>query len=91
MRSTAPWQDGRRAWERLNGWHNPPDGSPGHATSGDAALKALEDVALIRQLLGRAEVNAVNTARAAEASWAEIGAALAISKQAAWERFSDTA
>jgi hypothetical protein len=89
MSGRAPWQDGRRAWERLNGWHQEPTASPGHVTDGEAALKALGDVQLVRSLLARAEINAVTTARAAGKSWAEVAASLGITKQSAWERFAD--
>ncbi|BEP15002.1 hypothetical protein acdb102_33130 [Acidothermaceae bacterium B102] len=82
----GPWNEGRRAWERLNGWHH--DG-PTHADSGDGALTALADVGLIRQLLGQAELVAVRTARRHGKSWAEIATQLGVTRQSAWERWRD--
>lgn len=89
-RARAPWQDGRRAWGRLNGWHNDhPEAVPRHPDSGDAALAALTDVHLVRSLLDRAELIAVRTARRHGKSWSEIATLLHISRQAAWERWHD--
>jgi hypothetical protein len=82
-------QDGRRAWERLNGWHQAAHASPGHGTTREAADKALQDVRLIRGLLDQAELNAVRTARKGGASWAEVGTMLGTSRQSAWERWRD--
>ncbi len=87
----APWQDGRRAWNRLNGWHNEnPNAVPGHPDDGDEALKALVDIHLVRGLLERAELVAVKTARRHNKSWSEIGTMLHMTKQAAWDRWHDT-
>jgi hypothetical protein len=89
-RGRAPWQDGRRAWNRLNGWHNEgPSAVPGHADDGDAALKALVDIHLVRGLLERAELVAVKTARRHDKSWLEIGTMLHMTRQAAWDRWHD--
>lgn len=89
-RGRAPWQDGRRAWVRLNGWHNEdPKAIPGHPDDGDAALKALVDVHLVRGLLERAELVAVKTARSHGKSWTEIATMLDITRQSAWERWRD--
>lgn len=86
----APWQDGRRAWMRLNGWHNDdPNAVPGHPDDGDAALKALSDVDLVRGLLERAEIVAVKTARSHGKTWAEIGTQLGMSRQAAWDKWRE--
>ena len=86
----APWQDGRRAWVRLNGWHNEdPKAVPGHPDDGSAALKALVDVHLVRGLLERAELVAVKTARRHGKSWTEIATMLDMTRQSAWERWRD--
>lgn len=90
MGSRSRWQDGRRAWQRLNGWHQrDPAASPGHPDTGEAALRALEDIHFVRNLLDTAELNAVATARRHDSSWAEIATALHLSKQAAWEKWHD--
>jgi hypothetical protein len=88
MPSRSRWQDGRRAWARLNGWHQAlPDASPGHPDDGQAALKALEDIRFVRALLDTAERNAVQTARSHAKSWNDVASALGISRQSAWERW----
>lgn len=90
MPSRSRWQDGRRAWARLNGWHQrDPNATPGHPDTGEAALRALEDVHFVRTQLEIAEVNAVTTAKAHGCSWTEIAVALHQSKQAAWEKWHD--
>jgi hypothetical protein len=90
MRGRSRWQDGRRAWQRLNGWHQrDPNAVPGHPDTGEAALRALEDIHFVRTLLDTAELNAVRTARSHGRSWAEIATALHLSKQAAWEKWHD--
>ncbi len=78
------WKDGRRAWERLDGWD---DGSP--ARSGEAALRALADIGTVRRLLDQAELGAVKVARADRKSWAEIATRLGVTRQSAWERWRD--
>lgn len=86
----SPWQSGRRAWERLNGWHQ--DGrsaTPGHPDDGDAALEALGDVGHVRNLLSQAELVAVRTARRHGKSWTEIATRLGVTRQSAWERWRD--
>jgi len=83
------WQDGRRAWIRLNGWHQAATDTPGHAITRDAAETALQDIRLVRGLLDQAEMNAVKTARSGGASWAEIGTMLGTTRQAAWERWRE--
>jgi hypothetical protein len=86
----SPWQDGRRAWERLNGWHqDAPSARPGHADDGDGALTALADVWQVRHLLDQAELVAVKTARRHGKSWAEIATKLGVTRQSAWERWRD--
>jgi hypothetical protein len=86
----GPWQESRRAWERLNGWHqDSPSASPGHPDSGPAALGALADIRLIRYLLDQAELVAVRTARSHDTSWAEIATNLGVTRQSAWERWRD--
>jgi hypothetical protein len=86
----SPWQDGRRAWERLNGWHQDgPAARPGHPDDGDGALTALADVCRVRHLLDQAELVAVKTARRHGKSWAEIATKLGVTRQSAWERWRD--
>jgi len=75
---------------RLNGWHNEdPNAVPSHPDDGDAALKALTDVDLVRGLLDRAEIVAVKTARKHGKAWAEIGTQLGMSRQAAWDKWRE--
>lgn len=86
----SPWQDGRRAWERLNGWHqDSPSARPGHPDDGEGALTALADVCRVRHLLDQAELVAVKTARRHGKSWAEIATKLGVTRQSAWERWRD--
>jgi hypothetical protein len=86
----GPWHDGRRAWERLNGWHqDSPSATPGHPDNGAAAVEALADIGLVRHLLDQAELVAVRTARQHGKSWAEIAVKLGITRQSAWERWRD--
>lgn len=86
----SPWQDGRRAWERLNGWHqDAPAATPGHPDDGAGALTALEDIGLVRRLLDQAELVAVRTARRHGRSWSEIATKLGVTRQSAWERWRD--
>jgi hypothetical protein len=88
-----PWQDGRRAWARLNGWHQDgptaPGGPESHPDDGDQALDALGDVGLVRRLLDQTELVAVRTARRHGKSWAEIATRLGVTRQSAWERWRD--
>ncbi len=89
-KGSSPWQDGREAWERLNGWHQDgPSASPGHPDDGDGALAALADIGLVRRLLDQAELGAVRTARSHRKSWAEIATRLGVTRQSAWERWRD--
>ncbi|HEY3925626.1 MAG TPA: PASTA domain-containing protein [Acidothermaceae bacterium] len=90
----GPWQLGRRAWERLDGWHL--DGrsvssgrGAGHSDDGDGALAALADVGFVRHLLDQAELVAVRTARRHGKSWAEIATKLGVTRQSAWERWRE--
>jgi transcriptional regulator with XRE-family HTH domain len=84
----GPWDDGRRAWERLDGWDQ--DGPvPGHPDDGDGALGALSDIGTVRRLLDQAELAAVRTARRHGKSWAEIATRLGVTRQSAWERWRD--
>lgn len=92
MAGRAPWQDGRRAWIRLNGWHQwSPQPSPGSTNPHriDEALAALSDIRLVRGLLDEAEAGAVRAARLGGSTWSEIGTKLGTSRQAAWERWHD--
>jgi hypothetical protein len=91
----GPWQLGRRAWERLDGWHldgrsrSSPGSGPGHADDGDGALAALADVGFVRHLLDQAELVAVRTARRHGKAWAEIATKLGVTRQSAWERWRE--
>lgn len=86
----SSWQDGRRAWARLNGWHqSDPDATPGHKTGKDDALRALQDLRLVRGLASQAEMNAVTTARAAGATWAEIAGMLGVAVEAVQHRWPE--
>lgn len=84
--SEGRWKEGRRAWERLKGWHQ--DG-PGHPDDGAQALEALSDIGVVRRLLDQAELVAVRTARGHGKSWAEIATRLGVSRQSAWERWRE--
>jgi hypothetical protein len=86
----SSWQDGRRAWERLNGWHqDSPAATPGHPDDAASALDALADIGRVRHLLDQAELVAVRTARRHGKSWAEIATKLGVTRQSAWERWRD--
>ena len=91
----GPWQLGRRAWDRLDGWHlggrsaSSPSRGPGHPDDGDGALAALADVGFVRHLLDQAELVAVRTARRHGKSWAEIATKLGVTRQSAWERWRE--
>ena len=81
-RGRSRWQDGRRAWARLNAWHlRPLQGYPneveGPVKTGQAAASALKDVAFVRHLLDDMELKLVKVARAGGVSWAEIATPLA--------------
>ena len=82
----GPWQDGRRAWERLFAWHQRHGDRPG---DGDAALTALSDVGTVRRLLEQAELEAVRASRRAGRAWAEIATGLGVTRQSAWEKWRD--
>jgi hypothetical protein len=86
MGHRSVWQDGRRAWARLNGWHQP-DRLPKPARTPNNAIAALADIRLVRDLLAQAEFNAVKEARAGGKSWSEIATMLGVTKQSAWERW----
>ena len=93
-RGRSKWQDGRRAWERLNFWYRGvvdrfPDEHPDRANVAQAASSALSDVAFVRKLLDELEVRMVRTARAGGVSWTEIATPLGISRQTAWEKWRD--
>jgi hypothetical protein len=86
----SPWQDGRRAWDRLHDWRQDKASAvPTHPDHGDNALDALADVGLLRRLLDQAELVAVRTAREHSKSWAEIATLLGVTRQSAWERWRD--
>lgn len=84
--SKGPWHEGRRAWQRLDGWHQAGAERP---DNGDDAIAALGDIGLIRHLLDQAELGAVRTARRHRKSWAEIATMLGVTRQSAWERWRD--
>ena len=69
------WQEGQRAWRRLG---RPSD-----------AINALGEVRTIRLLLEEKERELVTRARKEETPWSAIGAALGVSRQAAWERWHE--
>ncbi len=84
------WQEARRAWARLNGWHHDdPSMTPGHPDNGGSALEALADIGFLRHLLDQAELTAVRTARRHGKSWAEVATKLGVTRQSAWERWRD--
>lgn len=88
MSGRSAWQDGRRAWERLNGWHKPTPPSGVERGMPDAE-KALTDIRLVRALLDMAELNAVRVARRSGASWTDVATMLGVSRQSAWERWRE--
>jgi DNA-binding Lrp family transcriptional regulator len=89
-KDNSAWRDARRAWERLNGWHQDnPAAKPGHRDDGGSALDALTDVGVARRLLDQAELVAVRTARQHGRSWAEIATKLGVTRQSAWERWRE--
>src|SRR6478736_10304535 len=88
-KSSDPWQDGRRAWKRLNGWQDDGASTTGHPDDGDAALAALSDVGVVHRILDQFELMAVRTARRHGKSWAEIATRLGVTRQSAWERWRD--
>ena len=81
----SAWAGGRRAWDRLAGWHSDKPGRSEDAS----ALDALDDVGTVRRLLDQAELVAVRTARRRGKSWAEIATRLGVTRQSAWERWRD--
>lgn len=86
----GPWQEGRRAWERLAGWYqDTPSAAPGHPDDGDSALTALSSIGLVRRLLDQAELEAVRTGRRHGKSWSEIATKLGVTRQSAWEKWRD--
>jgi hypothetical protein len=86
----SPWHDGRRAWMRLNGWHQSnPNATPGHPDDGTAALRALGDVRFVRSTLELAERHAVQTARRHGRTWAQIADALGVKKKAIKSRWQE--
>src|SRR6476469_7958875 len=91
-RGRSSWQDGRRAWARLNHWYlRPPRGwdNEDPAGLGLAAAAALKAVTIVRHLLDDLELKLVQIARARGVSWAEIATPLGVSKQTAWEKWRE--
>jgi hypothetical protein len=60
----------------------------GHERTDDELLSSLARVQTVAPQIDAAMHGYVDTLRARGVSWARIGAALGVSKQAAWERFS---
>lgn len=89
MPTRSKWQDGRRAWARLDAWYKASEPTGVAGVRPGASLKALEDIRMVRALLETAELHAVTNARAAEHSWNEIATALGVSRQSAWEKWRD--
>jgi hypothetical protein len=83
------WDEGRRAWDRLAGWHRDQPSAGAHGDDGEGALDALGDVGLVRRLLDQAELGAVRASRRHGRSWAEIATRLGVTRQSAWERWRD--
>ncbi len=61
------------------------------STPHDRALQDLKAAEATAKSAGAEFVAAVDTARSAGCSWADIGAALGVSRQAVWERFANGA
>jgi len=77
---------------RLNGWHQGPRDAghvPGHGDQAEGAIRALQDVRLVRGLLNQAEINAVRTALAGGRSLSEVPAVLGITREQAAKRWGD--
>jgi hypothetical protein len=89
MPTRSRWQDGRRAWNRLDAWYKSTDQTGVANVRPGASLKALEDVRMIRGLLETAELHSVSNARSEGHSWNEIATALGVSRQSAWEKWRD--
>ena len=85
----GPWQEGRKAWDRLEGWQRDASQPPGAADGGERALAELSDSGLVRRLLDQVEFEAVRSARRHGKSWAEIAVRLGVTRQSAWERWRD--
>jgi hypothetical protein len=64
--------------------------APDEDRGGGCALATASLAAVVLQTADQALMEAVTTARRRGHSWGEIGAALGVSRQAAWARFSDT-
>lgn len=85
----GPWNEGRRAFERLRGWHQEGSARPVQPADGAGAVQALADIGFVRRLLDQAELAAVRTARRRDKSWAEIATQLGVTRQSAWERWRE--
>lgn len=89
MSKRSVWQDGRRAWERIRGWHLSSPAGEGRPRVAKAQ-RALIDVRRVRSLLDVTEMNAVRAARQAGASWTtDVATMLGVSRQSAWERWRE--
>src|SRR4029078_7127472 len=66
------------------------DPAPWPAMSDDGVLGKLPMIAQTGAQVDRFLVEWVELARSRKLSWAEIGKALGVSRQAAWERFSNS-
>ncbi len=76
MAGVQAWQEGLQAWGRL--------ARP--TKRGTDPLAALGDVRVVRGLLLEKEREIVAIARP-EHSWSQIGGALGVTRQAAWDRW----
>ncbi len=83
----GPWQDAKRAWERLKSWYA--SNANDIDSSGQPSLDALADVGTLRRLLDEVELAAVYVARLHGKSWAEIATRLGVTRQSAWERWRE--
>jgi ATP-dependent Clp protease ATP-binding subunit ClpX len=65
-----------------------PDIIPAEQLPTERLLERLQPIEELRQGKGSQLQSVVDLLRAREVSWAQIGSALGISRQSAWERFS---
>lgn len=91
MAGRSPWQDGRRAWEKLYTWHSWRPADLTDPSFANYSMDALQQVRLIRGLLDAAEMKMVQTARLHGRSWAEIGTSLGIGADEAQRRWGTDA
>lgn len=91
MSGQAPWQSGRRAWQRLGGYQHPEGLQPVTDDNRESATTIIRRVWRTSDLSvacsTRPNSGAVRRARACGMGWTEIGALVSMSRQAAWERW----